>query len=169
MESLALTSWQTVLLAVLYIGYLCWVMFGGLRRRRIKVGVYVIMTLLMVYGVVREFSGLRTVAEMVNVCIVLAVGFAKGIVLGKRKVVEKVDGKWYMRHDKKYINLWVAFFAVKILLTQLLTFITQAEFPLWHMILYFCFYYPWRTVNVFYRHPTMRREVLGRYRKPFRH
>lgn len=46
-----------------------------------------------------------------------------------------------------------------LLLTQALA---DASFPAWHMILYFCFYYPWRTVNVFVRNPEMRKEVLSR-------
>lgn len=101
----------------------------------------------------------RTAAEAANIVLGLAVGFVKGIVLGCRKIVRKVDGLWRMRHDGRYIVIWVAFFAAKILLTQLLA---DASFPAWHMILYFCFYYPWRTVNVFVRNPEMRKEVLSR-------
>lgn len=65
-----------------------------------------------------------------------------------------------MRHDGKYIILRVAFFALKVALTQILKAATDSQFPAWHMILYFCFYYPWRTVNVFINNPEMRREVL---------
>lgn len=79
MENLHLESWQTVLLAVVYIAYLCWVMFGGLRKRKIKLRVYVIMTLLMIYGVVSEFDGIHTLPEVANICIVLAVGFVTAL------------------------------------------------------------------------------------------
>lgn len=169
MERLQLSLWQMVLLAVLYIGYLCWVMFGGLKRRRVKVGVYIIMTLLMIYGAIHEFTGIHTVAEVCNIGIVLAVGFVKGIVLGKQKIAEKIEGTWYICHDGKYICLWVVFFAVKILLTRLLTRIADVQFPLWHMILYFCFYYPWRTVNVFCHHPAMWRDVWEKGHRPALH
>lgn len=162
MENIRLESWQTLVLITVYIAYLCWVMFGGLRRRKIKPTVYVVMTLLMIYGVVHEFTDVSSTAEAVNICIVLSVGAIKGIVLGKRKIVEKADGVWYMHHDKAYILLWVTFFAVKLLLTQVLGVIANTQFPMWHMILYFCFYYPWRTVNVFRNNPEMRKDVLSK-------
>lgn len=161
MENLQFTSMQTIALAIVYAAYLAWVMFGGLRRRRIKLRVYIIMTLLMIYGAAHEFTGIHTAAELANIMIVLSVGFVKGIVLGKRKLTECVGGTWYMRHDGKYIILWAAFFGLKLLLTQALTIATGSQFPMWHMILYFCFYYPWRTVNVFRNNPEMRKAVLA--------
>lgn len=66
-----------------------------------------------------------------------------------------------MHHDGKYIILWVTFFAVKIAATQLLKTATDSQFPMWHMILYFCFYYPWRTINVFRNNPEMSKEVCN--------
>lgn len=162
MENLLLTVWQTAVLALLYIAYLGWVLFGGMRRRKIKPVVYIVMTALMLYGVIREFTGVHTAAELIDLILVLAVGFFKGIVLGRRKFVEKIDGIWYMHHDGKYILLWLAFFGVKLLLTQLLKLTTGAQFPLWHMIVYFCFYYPWRTIQVFLRHPDMRKEIFSK-------
>lgn len=162
MENLQFSTWQTAALAVLYAAYLCWVMFGGLRDRVIKPRVYVIMTALLIYGVVEEFTGVRSAAEAANIGIVLAVGFVKGIVLGRRKIVRKVDGLWRMRHDGRYIVIWVAFFAAKLALTQALGLLSGASFPAWHIILYFCFYYPWRTVNVFVCNPEMQKEVLSR-------
>ena len=74
--------------------------------------------------------------------------------------MEYIDDRWYMRHDKKYILVWVLFFAVKLLITQILKLITGSAMPFWHMILYFCFYYPWRTINVFIANPDMRKAVL---------
>lgn len=164
MEHTQLSSWQAMILTILYIGYLCWVMFGGLRKRRVKPAVSGIMTALLLYGVVNTFTGIHTIAEILDLGIVLMIGFIKGIVLGRRKVVEKIDGTWYMRHDGRYILLWVAFFAGKVLLTQVLQLVTHTQFPMWHMILYFCFYYPWRTIHVFQHHPEMRKETLARHR-----
>lgn len=164
MENLQLEMWQSVLLGVAYIGYLCFVMFGGLRKRKIKISVYIIMTALMIYGVIHEFTGINSVAEVINICMILTVGLIKGIVLGKQKITEKSDGTWYIYHNKKYIILWVSFFAVKIILTQILKLATDSEIPMWHMILYFSFYYPWRTFNVFYNNPEMRKEVLSKHR-----
>lgn len=98
--------------------------------------------------------------EIIDICLILLIGFIKGIYLGKRKVVEYIDDRWYMRHDKKYILVWVLFFAVKLLIAQILKLITGLAVPFWHMILYFCFYYPWRTINVFITNPDMRKAVL---------
>lgn len=113
MENLQFTSWQSVILLIAYIAYLCWVMFGGPQKRKIKIRVYLIMTLLMVYDTIHEFNGIHTTTEYINIGIVLTVGFIKGIVLGKRKIVEKANGIWYMHHDMRYIGLWGYFLRSK--------------------------------------------------------
>lgn len=165
MENLHLQTWQSIVLAILYVGYLCWVMFGGMRRRKVKPLMYIIMTALMILGVVQGYTGVHGWPEVVNIAVILAIGLIKGIILGRRKIVEKIDGVWYMHHDGKYIIIWVAFFALKVVSTTVLQVTTGSHFPAWHMILYFCFYYPWRTVNVFIHNPQMRKEVLGNYKK----
>lgn len=158
-----LEDWQMVLAVVLYTAYLCWVMFGGMKKKRIKPKLYAAMTLLMLYGLAKEFDGIDSAAAVIDIGIVLLVGFIKGIYLGRRKLVEKIDGTWYMRHNGRYIVAWVLFFAVKIACTAAVKAISGAQMPLWHMILYFCFYYPWRTANVFIANPEMRREVLTKH------
>lgn len=167
MENMNFELWQTALLVVLYVAYLSWVMFGGLRKRKIKLKTYIIMTLLMIYGVIHEFTGISCYAEAINIGIILAIGFIKGIVLGKRKIIEKVDGCWYMYHDKKYIVIWIAFFVLKIILTQILKTVTAVKYPMWHMILYFAFYYPWRTINVFLNNKEMKNDILVLKNKSF--
>lgn len=162
MEGFALEKWQLVLVAILYVLYLCWVMFGGMKRKKIKPVVYIGMTLLMLYGLVKEFDGIGGTAAIINIFIVLLIGFIKGIYLGRKKIVEKIDETWYMHHDGAYIIAWILFFVIKLVLTMVLKIVSGAEIPLWHMILYFCFYYPWRTINVFIANPEMRREVLKR-------
>ncbi len=162
MTALSLKSWQLALVAILYIAYLCWVMFGGMRRKKIKLTIYIIMTLLMFYGLVKEYNGIHSTIAIINILIVLLIGFVKGIYLGRRKIVEKIDEVWYMHHDGKYIIAWVIFFAVKLICTSVLKMVSGVEIPLWHMILYFCFYYPWRTINVFIANPDMRQEVLAK-------
>ncbi|MDO4554089.1 MAG: hypothetical protein Q4B70_02950 [Lachnospiraceae bacterium] len=152
--------WQMILLGIIYISYLCWVMFGGMRRKKIKLLVYVLMTVLMIWGLVKEYNGIHSTAEVIDICIILSIGFVKGIYLGRRKIVEQVDGAWYMHHDGRYIIVWFLFFAVKIVAGQILKQVTGVDIPLWHIILYFAFYYPWRTVNVFIANPEMRRDVL---------
>lgn len=160
MTAFDLKNWQLLLIAQLYIAYLCWVMFGGMKRRKIKLTLYIVMTLLMLYGLIKEYNGIQSRMAVVNIIIVLFIGFVKGIYLGRRKIVEKIDGVWYMHHNRKYIVAWILFFAIKLICTCVLKAISGTEIPLWHMILYFCFYYPWRTVNVFIANPKMRQELL---------
>ncbi len=50
MDQLNLNAWQMIAAGVLYIAYLCWVMFGGMRKKKIKPVVYIVMTILMFYG-----------------------------------------------------------------------------------------------------------------------
>lgn len=161
MGNFTLNTWQTVLIGILYAGYLCWVMFGGLRKRRVKPWMYLIMTILMVYGVIHEYTGIHTGAEIADISIILGIGLIKGVVLGRMKVVEKIDDVWYMHHTGKYIVLWVIFFGIKLLATRLLSYYSGVTMPWWHLILYFAFYYPWRTTNVFIHNPEMRKEVLS--------
>ncbi len=108
----------------------------------------------------KEYDGIHSAIEVIDICLILLIGFVKGIYLGKRKIVEYIDDRWYMRHDKKYILVWVLFFAVKLLIAQILKLVTGSAMPFWHMILYLCFYYPWRTINVFIANPDMRKAVL---------
>lgn len=160
MAAYDLKNWQLILIALLYIAYLCWIMFSGMKRKKIKLRLYIVMTLLMVYGLIKKFDGIQSMTAVVNIIIVLFIGFVKGIYLGRQKIIEKIDGIWYMHHNGKYIVAWVLFFAVKLVCTSILKMVSGAEIPLWHMILYFCFYYPWRTVNVFIANPEMRQEIL---------
>ncbi len=160
MDQLNLNAWQMIAAGILYIAYLCWVMFGGMRKKKIKPVVYIVMTILMFYGLLKEYDGIHSAIEVIDICLILLIGFVKGIYLGKRKIVEYIDDRWYMRHDKKYILAWVLFFAVKLLIAQILKLVTGSAMPFWHMILYFCFYYPWRTINVFIANPDMRKAVL---------
>lgn len=158
--NLQLKTWQTIVLGIVYVGYLCWVMFGGMKKRKIKIRVYIIMTLLMIYGIISEFNGIHSIAEIINISIVLSVGFIKGIILGRHKIVEKSDHIWYMRHNLKYVGIWVLFFCIKTILSHILKICANTTFPMWHMILYFTFYYPWRTINVFLHNPQMAKEIL---------
>lgn len=160
MEGFHLKTWQLVLLAIVYITYLCWALLGGMKKKKVKPIVYIAMTLLMIYGLIKECNGIGGMAELINIPAILIIGFMKGIYLGHKKIVEKTDGVWYIHHDKKYIAAWFAFFIIKLAFTQILKTISGADIPLWHMILYFCFYYPWRTINIFIANPKMRREIL---------
>ena len=54
MDQLNLNAWQMIAAGVLYIAYLCWVMFGGMRKKKIKPVVYIVMTILMFYGLLKE-------------------------------------------------------------------------------------------------------------------
>lgn len=152
---------QIIVLAIIYIAYLCWVMFGGMRKKKVNLRMYVIMTVLLIYGLVKEYTGVHSTAEIINIVGILFIGFIKGIYLGHKKIVEKENDVWYIHHDGKYILIWIAFFALKVIFTQGLKMGMQAEIPLWHMILYISFYYPWRTINIFWANPNMRKEVLG--------
>lgn len=163
MESLNLATLKELALILLYIAYLCWVMLRGLRLRKVKLRVYLIMTLLLLYGTLKEFNGIHSTAEIVNINIILTIGLIKGIVLGKRKITEKINGIWYIHHDKTYIILWIAFFGLKILLTQMLVIFAHAQIPPWHILLYFSFYYPWRTINVFKNNPTMCHDIFSHH------
>lgn len=58
MAAFDLKNWQLILIALLYIAYLCWVMFGGMKRKKIKLRLYIVMTLLMFYGFIKEFNGI---------------------------------------------------------------------------------------------------------------
>lgn len=160
MAGLNLEIWQLVLAGLAYVAYLCFVMFGGMKSKKIKLPMYVVMTALLIYGMIKQFNGIHSVAEVINICGILAIGLIKGIYLGRKKIVEKVDGSWYIHHDGKYVAAWVLFFVFKLIFTQVLSAVSGVEIPLWHMILYFTFYYPWRTANIFIHNPDMRKDVL---------
>lgn len=160
MTTFGLNDGQLILVTIFYIAYLCWVMFGGLKKKKIKLKVYIIMTLLMIYGLIKEYNGIHSSITVIDIIFVLLIGFIKGIYLGRRKIVERIDGIWYIHHNGNYIVAWILFFAAKLAFTKILTIVSGMEMPLWHMILYFCFYYPWRTANIFIANPEMRQEVL---------
>lgn len=111
-----LELWQLLLVGILYTAYLCWVMFGGMKKRKIKLRMYLIMTALMIYGVAVEYNGIHSTAEILNICGVLLIGLVKGIYLGRLKNVEKIDQDWYISHSGKYIVIWVAFLSLSLLL-----------------------------------------------------
>lgn len=161
MEKFNLEWWQILIVVLLYLAYLSWVMFGGLKSKKIKPAIYIIMTALMIYGLISQCNGIHSFAEILNIIIILMVGFIKGIILGRKKIVEKKNNIWYVHHNWKYIIIWVIFFTTKLTLTQILKISLNAEIPFWHTILYFCFYYPWRTINIFISNPDMRHEVLS--------
>ncbi|NLZ47589.1 MAG: hypothetical protein GX895_02170 [Clostridiales bacterium] len=151
----------TIVLTGLYIVYLCWVLIGGLRNRRIRLKMYLIITLLMIFEVLKNYNGIHSYAEVINVCIILVIAITKGVILGRKKVVEKVDDIWYMHHDRKYIAIWLLF-VIKLGTTQLLRLATKVNIPTWNMFLYFCIYYPWRTINIFIANSEMRKDIFSR-------
>ncbi len=116
----------------------------------------------MIYGLIQEYQPPASAILITNIVLILVIDFFKGIVLGRRKIVEKMDGTWTTRHDRQYIILWL-FFGVKLVGTEVLRWITNVEIPIWHTILYFSFYYPWRTFNVFQANPQMRRDILAHH------
>ncbi len=162
MSELSLSTWQLALAGILYAAYLAWVMFGGMKRKRVKLRVYVIMTALMIYGTVKEFTGIGSRVEVYNIILILLIGLIKGVILGRKKIAEKIDHVWYIHHDWKYIVIWICFYALKSILSYVLKTAYDTSFPTWHMILYFAFYYPWRTFNIFWNNPEMRKDILQR-------
>lgn len=151
----ALESWQTMLLTMAYMGYLCFVMFGGLRRRKVKAPQYIVMSILMIYGVIRLFDGFYGTAAVINLALITGIALVKGIYLGHKKIVECVEGVYYMRHEKTYIVIWLMFFLGKFVMTGGLKFVTGEEIPVWHMVYYLCLYYMIRTITVFVTHPQL--------------
>ncbi len=155
--------WLPVLAGVLYIVYLAWVLWGGMKKKKIKPVLYIGLTVLMIYGLIQAYQPPASAVLIINMLLILVIGFFKGIVLGRKKIVEKANGTWTIRHDWQYIALWLLFFGAKLAGTGILRWITNVEMPMWHIVLYFSFYYPWRTFNVFRSNPQMRREVLAHH------
>lgn len=86
MEEFNLKTWQLVLVAIVYITYLCWVLLGGMKQKKIKPIVYIAMTLLMIDGLIKECNGIGGIAELINILAILLIGFIKGIYLGHKKL-----------------------------------------------------------------------------------
>lgn len=152
----SLSTWQYALVIVLYIGYLCLVMFGGLRKKKIKAVKYLIMSLLMVYGVIDLFDGFSGTASIINFALMTAIALFKGVFMGKRKIVECGDGKYTIRHDKTYIIWWVIFFVLKMIFTKVVKGIFIGEVAIWQTVYYLTLYYIVRTITVFVVNPEIR-------------
>ena len=151
-----LKTWQLVLIAVIYILYLCFVMFGGLRKRKVKAVKYAAMSCLLIYAVIKLFDGFYGSTAIINLLVITVIAFIKGIYLGHKKIIENVDNVFYIRHSKSYILWWLLFFTIKNIITYSLKFVTKAEIPVWHSVYYLALFYMIRSVTIFIVNPQLR-------------
>ncbi len=151
----SLSNWQYALIILSYVGYLCCVMFGGLRKKKIKTAKYIILSLLMIYGVIDLFDGFSGKASIINFALMTAIALFKGVFMGKRKIVECEDDKYTIRHDKIYIIWWGIFFVAKMILTKLTKGVFDGETELWQTVYYLTLYYIIRTITVYIENPQI--------------
>lgn len=157
-----LTGAQLLIAGVLYIAYLCFVMFGGMRKKKASLRRFIPMIVLLVWALTQTYAAPTSTADLLDVALVGAVALVKGLYLGRKKHVEQIDGTYYIWHDTSYIAAWGVFFVGKLLLTQGLSHVTGAEFPLWHMVFYFCLYFSLRSAVIVRLHPEA---FSGRHRR----
>lgn len=149
----SLAAWQMALIGFLYVGYLCWVMFGGMRKKEAKLRRFVFMIVLLFWALLKTYDGIHSDVELVNLAMIIVIAVVKALYLGRKKHVEKIDGIDYIWHDLSYVAVWFVFFAGKMLLTGGLKYLTEAVIPMWHMVFYFCIYFTLRSVVIVYLHP----------------
>lgn len=141
------------MIGLLYIGYLCLVMFGGMRKKEAKLRRFAFMIILLFWALTQTYNGIHSAAEIADLILILAIAVVKAIYLGHKKHVEKIDGVHYIWHDFSYVTVWFIFFVGKLLATGGLKYATGAAIPLWHMVFYFCVYFTLRSAVVVFLHP----------------
>lgn len=164
-SSYSLSPWEYALAIFLYAAYLCFVMFGGLKKRRVKPIKYAILAALMLYGVIELFDGYHGDASWVNFIFVTLLAVGKGIFMGKKKMVEYIDGKYYIHHDKKYIIWWAILFVAKLIVSNIFKTVFEGDVTLWQTVYYLALYYVARTVAVYAFNPCLYRKQRKEYQK----
>lgn len=151
--NLSLPFYQLIVGAVIYICYLGFVMFGGLRKKKIKPIHFILMVIILFWALTKTYSGLGSFWSNIDLIVVLIIAVAKGITLGNKKQVKMINDDYYIWHEKEYILLWSAFFIGKILFTLILSILFKVNIPIWHMVAYFFVYFTVRTLIIIKLYP----------------
>ncbi|WP_334333348.1 MULTISPECIES: hypothetical protein [unclassified Companilactobacillus] len=151
--SLSLPIYQLIVGVIIYVCYLGFVMFGGLRKKRIKPIHFILMIIILFWALTKTYSGLGSFWNNVDLIVVLIIAVVKGITLGNKKQVKMIDNSYYIWHEKEYIILWSAFFVGKVLFTLVLGTVFNLNIPIWHMIAYFFVYFTVRTLIIVRLYP----------------
>lgn len=153
MSQLSLPTYQLIFIYILYIAYLCLVMFGGMRKKQAKLRRFIFMIILLFWALTETYDGIKSLIEIIDLIIIIVISIIKGLYLGHKKHIEKIDNTYYIWHDFSYVTIWFLFFVGKIFITSCLKYFTGATIPLWHMVFYFCIYFTLRSIVVVYLHP----------------
>ena len=148
-----LPTYQLTGLTLAYGAYLCWVMFGGMRKKQAKLRRLLGMIILLFWAFGQTYTGIHCAAEAIDLAVIIAIALAKGLCLGCQKQLEAFEGIYYIWHDFSYVALWLLFFTGKVVFSQWLTVFTHVTMPLWHMVFYFCLYFTLRAIIVVCRYP----------------
>lgn len=144
--------WQAILALAAYIGYLFLVLGGGRKSRPVTIMKLLSVPLVMGIATVAAFDGMTGLTSWVMLAIAVAIAIIQGILLGNTKILEEIDGKWCVRHDRTYLVIWFAFYGLKVVLTALVVMLWRGEFHLWFGVFYFFVFSSLRSAIVFARY-----------------
>ncbi|NMM93186.1 hypothetical protein [Bifidobacterium oedipodis] len=152
-QLLNLPLFQLLIALVLYLAYLAYVMLGGMRKRKAGLRRFIIMIVVLFWGLTQAYDGVHTEAEILDLALITAIALVKAWYLGHKKMVEQIDGVYYIWHDMSYVRAWFMFFVGKIILTAAVGYCTHITMPIWHIVFYFCVYFTLRSAIIVYLHP----------------
>lgn len=149
--------WQTALVVVVYIAYLFCVLHGGMKNRPITARRLLLVPLVMGIATVAAYDGMGGPTSWTILAIAVAIAVVQGTLLGRSKIVKKINGVWCVRHDKTYLVIWFVFYGIKIALTALVVVLWGGEFHLWLGVFYFFVFSSLRSAIVYgrYRRDTV--------------
>lgn len=144
--------WQALLALATYVGYLFLVLGGGRKSRPVTTRKLLTVPLVMGAATVAAFDGMTGPTSWVMLAIAIAIAVVQGILLGKTKILEEINGTWCVRHDRIYLIVWFAFYGLKVVLTALVVMLWQGEFHLWFGVFYFFVFSTLRSAIVYVRY-----------------
>lgn len=158
--------WQIVLVLAVYVAYLYLVLKGGTKSKTITVRKLLSVPLVMLVATIAAYDGMSGWTSWIILGIAVAIAVMQGLLLGRSKIVEEVDGQWCVRHDRRYLIIWFSFYGLKIALTALVVVLCRGEFHLWFGIFYFLVFSSLRSALVWAKY---RRALRGRLATPLSH
>ena len=138
MLSLALhaTWWQALIIIVLYAAYLWHILYGGLTPKRLVPKALLQRSIVYFALIWIFFDGLDGLPAIACLLFCIALGLAKGCLLGRMKKVELIDEEYCVYHRKEYVITWVVIYVFK-LIAQAMLVAAGGGFHLWFTCAYY--------------------------------
>lgn len=144
--------WQIALVIAVYISYLYLVLKGGTKNKPITIRKLLSVPLVMLIATIAAYDGMSGWTSWVILGIAVVIAVVQGLLLGHSKIVEKIDDRWCVRHDKRYLIIWFSFYGLKVALTAFVVVLFQGEFHLWFGVFYFLIFSSLRSVLVWIKY-----------------